>query len=100
MARLGLVLSSVRHKDSSHLRNLRCPIGFLTRLLATMLLAVLPPLAHAQTPPSPTAADQTGAQPFGSYSGGGFDRIDLTNGTVTIDYPILSYPQRGSLHLS
>jgi RHS repeat-associated protein len=64
------------------------------------LLVFASPVVNAQTAPSDTAADQTGVQPFGSFSGGGEDRIDLTNGTVTVDYPILSYPQRGSLHLS
>jgi len=101
MARRGVVLSIVRCEDSSsHFLNLRFPTFFFRLFLAAMLSALLEATAPAQTPPSPTAADQSGAQPFGSYSGGGFDRIDLTNGTVTVDYPMLSYPQRGSLHLS
>jgi len=31
------------------------------------------PVINAQTPPSDTAADQTGVQPFGSFGGGGKD---------------------------
>lgn len=55
--------------------------------------------AFAQTLPAQTADDQMGIQPFQSYHGGAIDHIGLANGTLSLDYPFLSYPQRGKLHL-
>lgn len=71
----------------------------LTVLLA-LLLCALSPRIFAQTLPPVTSADQVGTQPYGSYHGGDVDSIGLTNGTLSLDLPILSYPQRGNLHVS
>jgi RHS repeat-associated protein len=44
---------------------------------------------------------ETGLKPFGSYHGGNIDVINLSNGSLTIDLPLMSYPQRGGkLNLS
>ena len=69
-------------------------------LLAFALWAAFLATAQAQTLPPTTAADQNGFQPYGSYHGGDIDAISLTNGTIKINYPMVSYPQRGQLHLS
>ena len=71
---------------------------FLSSLLVT--IAGLAIGSQAQTLPDLNAFDQNGIQPFASYHGGDIDRIGLSNGTVAIDFPFLSYPQRGSLKLS
>lgn len=55
--------------------------------------------ADAQTLPPQTAEDQMGAQPFQSYHGGDIDHVGLANGTLSLDFPFLSYPQRGQLQL-
>jgi RHS repeat-associated protein len=39
-------------------------------------------------------------QPYQSYHGGDIDVISLTTGTLNLNVPFLSYPQRGKLHLS
>jgi len=38
---------------------------------------------------------QRGVRPFGSYNGGNIDTIDLSNGSLAVDIPLISYPQRG-----
>lgn len=57
-------------------------------------------LMHAQTLPPTTADDQMGLQPYQSYHGGDIDHVSLSNGTLNLDYPFLSYSQRGQLQLS
>jgi YD repeat-containing protein len=57
------------------------------------------PRADAQAPAPSTASDQTGVSPYQSLHGGDIDIVSLTNGTLTINTPFLSYPQRGKLKL-
>lgn len=38
---------------------------------------------------------ETGFKPFGAYHGGNIDHINLTNGGLNIDIPLISYPQQG-----
>src|SRR6266568_1050727 len=57
-------------------------------------------LLHAQTLPAATAADQMGLQLYQSYHGGDIDHINLMTGTLDLNVPFLSYPQRGSLSAS
>src|SRR3989442_3328590 len=47
---------------------------------------------------------EIGLKPFGTYHGGDTDNVSITNGNLTLDIPLFSYPQRGekltkSLHL-
>ena len=47
---------------------------------------------------------EIGLKPFGTYHGGDIDNVSITNGNLTLDIPLFSYPQRGekltkSLHL-
>jgi len=43
---------------------------------------------------------ETGIEPFKSYHGGNIDTVNLKTGGLTLDIPIISYPQRGGkLHL-
>lgn len=70
------------------------------RFCALIVLVLATSLcASGQTLPPTTADDQMGFQPFNSFHGGDIDHIGLVNGTVTLDYPFLSYSQRGKLHL-
>jgi RHS repeat-associated protein len=66
--------------------------------LRLLIFSAIP--AQAQTLPPTTAADQVGMQPYQSYNGGNFDVISLSTGTLNLNVPFLSYPQRGKLHLS
>jgi hypothetical protein len=84
-------------------KTIHCKAKFratLTLMLAAFIFGALVAGGRAQTLPPTTAADQSGVQPYGSYDGGGIDVISLTTGTIKINYPMLSYPQRGQLHLS
>jgi RHS repeat-associated protein len=38
---------------------------------------------------------EIGLKPFGSYQMGNIDTINLSNGSLGVDIPLLSYPQRG-----
>ena len=68
--------------------------------ISLLLLVCLSTIALSQNNlPTPTADDQLGEQYLGSYHGGDIDSIGLTNGTLSLKFPFLSYPQRGKLHL-
>jgi RHS repeat-associated protein len=38
---------------------------------------------------------ETGLKPFGSYHGGNIDTVNLSNGSLNITIPLMSYPQTG-----
>jgi hypothetical protein len=59
-------------------------------------LVVFTVATHAQANPN---IDQ-GFHPYGSYEGGSVDTVSLSNGALNIQIPVVSYPQRGDLHLS
>jgi YD repeat-containing protein len=59
-------------------------------LLALMALALCG-FAYGQEDPN----IEVGLKPFGTYQGGNIDRINVPNGALSIDIPIMSYPQRG-----
>src|ERR1700733_457712 len=63
-------------------------------------LGIFSSSAQAQTLPSMTSDVQQGMQPYQSYHGGDIDSVSLSTGMLNLDVPFLSYPQRGSLHLS
>jgi RHS repeat-associated protein len=56
--------------------------------------------AQAQSLPPTSSDDQMGEQAYQSYHGGDIDSVSLTSGTLSLNFPMLSYPQRGALHLS
>src|SRR6185437_9010583 len=78
---------------------LRHTIGRYFIGLCWVLIVTASPAALCQTFPV-TADDQMGIQPYQSYHGGEIDHIGLTSGTLALDYPFLSYTQRGQLGLS
>src|SRR5690348_5504884 len=41
------------------------------------------------------AAFETGTKAFGSYHGGAIDTVNLMNGNLNVDIPLISYPQKG-----
>lgn len=43
---------------------------------------------------------QSGIRPYGSFSGSNFDRIDLLNGNLHLEIPVLEVPQRGGRTLT
>jgi RHS repeat-associated protein len=43
---------------------------------------------------------EQGIKPYGSYHGGDIDSVSMVNGSLTLNIPIISYPQRGGkLHM-
>jgi RHS repeat-associated protein len=74
--------------------------SFCYTVLLTLLLSALSARFHAQTLPPTMADDQAGEQAYTSYHGGDIDSIGLSNGTLSLNLPFLSYPQRGKLHVS
>ena len=65
-------------------------VVFLPIYVLTLLL--IP--ANAQI--SASEADM-GIQPYQSYHGGAIDNISLATGSISLDFPFLSYPQRGKI---
>ncbi len=77
----------------SSLKSTTVCLVFLSALLLSTRLA-------AQSLPNDTAMDDLGVTPYASYHGGDIDNISMTNGTVSLNLPLLSYPQRGKLGVS
>jgi hypothetical protein len=75
------------------------PSCSLSSILLILLLSAFLPRLHAQTLPPTTSDDQMGDQAYQSYHGGDIDSVSLTNGTLSLNFPFLSYPQRGALYL-
>lgn len=42
---------------------------------------------------------EQGLKPYGSFEGGDFDSISMVNRGINLHIPLVSYPQRGNLHL-
>jgi RHS repeat-associated protein len=55
------------------------------------LLAIIAPLVRAQSDPNL----EIGLKPFGAYQMGNIDNVSLGNGSLAVDIPLISYPQRG-----
>jgi hypothetical protein len=67
-------------------------LGFLLLLLLTCAPS------HAQLDIDPTL--ERGLKPYGSFEGGNIDSVSMTNGSLNLHIPLLSYPQRGGkLHV-
>jgi YD repeat-containing protein len=43
---------------------------------------------------------QQGVKAYGTYRGGDIDTVSMTNGNLSMHIPLVSYPQRGNMHLS
>jgi RHS repeat-associated protein len=85
------------HHDSKNSRSRRIPLGFVAILLLSFGVTKS---VHAQALPATSADDQSGMQPYQSYHGGDIDSIGLSNGMLNLNFLLLTYPQRGKLHLS
>lgn len=70
----------------------RLTLRQLFRLLACLAaVGYFAGAVFAQTTPD----QEQGLKPYGAYSGGDIDTVSLTNGTLDVHIPFLSYPQRG-----
>jgi RHS repeat-associated protein len=93
------LVGPVEIKSLGHPSRMRILKVFSRVAVNFILIVVVAELAQGQMLPQPTSADQLGEQPFGSYSASDIDSVGLTNGTLSLRIPLLSYPQRGKLHL-
>ena len=66
----------------------------LWMLLGVVLAGSLPVLGQTNFD------EQQGLKPYDSWHGGDMDTVSLTNGSVMVHIPLVSFPQRGSLDLS
>jgi len=64
--------------------------SLLRFLIVASFVACLTLSANAQTPDV-----LEGLTPYGSFHGGEFDSVNLSNGNVLLRIPLLDYPQRG-----
>jgi len=74
--------------------------NFFKLLAVIFLFTAVLASARAQTLPPSGALEQTGMLPYVSYHGGDIDSVGLSNGTLSLHAPFLSYPQQGNVHLS
>jgi RHS repeat-associated protein len=63
----------------------------LVPTLFYFLFSLSAPSAHAQDDPM----FEAGVKPYGTYNQGTVDTVDLLSGNLTVDIPLMSYPQRG-----
>jgi RHS repeat-associated protein len=66
----------------------------ITGLFVFVWVATLPCIAQLVN------TDQVGIVPYGTYSGGTVDQVNMANGSLTVKIPLYSLPQRGKLALS
>jgi RHS repeat-associated protein len=62
-------------------------------LSLSLLLVFASSIRMAQAQDDPNF--ENGLKSFGSYHAGNIDHIDLSNGALNVDIPLISYPQRG-----
>jgi RHS repeat-associated protein len=65
------------------------------RLICIAVVVGLALFCSASIPAQSDPDFETGLKPFGSYHGGNIDTVNLSNGSLNIDIPLMSYPQRG-----
>jgi RHS repeat-associated protein len=63
----------------------------LSGLAVLLLIASAARPARAQNDP----AYELATQPYAAYNGGNIDKIDLFSGNLSLDIPLISYPQKG-----
>jgi RHS repeat-associated protein len=63
-----------------------------------MLVAMVVGVGSARAQDDPNF--ESGFRAFASYHGGNIDQINLFNGGLLVDIPLISYPQKGKLKLS
>ena len=71
----------------------------MIRLLRTAFLAVIPLLVAFPAKSQTTGDMAAGLTPYQSFHGGDIDSVNLSNGSVVLHIPLVSYPQRGG-HLT
>jgi RHS repeat-associated protein len=67
-----------------------------TIVLAALFLSIALAALNAQTTPDNTI----GLTPYQSFHGGDIDVVNLSNGNLILNIPIIAYPQRGTLKMS
>jgi RHS repeat-associated protein len=71
----------------------------MRRIVLCVIAAALSGTSQAQLNVDPTL--ERGLKPYGSYEGGAIDSISTVNGSLNLNIPLVSYPQRGGkLHLA
>ncbi len=60
-------------------------------IVILFVVALTPQIGRAQDNPT----FEMGLKPYGSYNGGDIDNVSLVNGSLSVDIPLISYPQRG-----
>src|ERR1700689_925384 len=67
----------------------------MNRLFRTAFLAVIPLLVAFPAKSQTTGDMAAGLTPYQSFHGGDIDSVNLSNGSVVLHIPLVSYPQRG-----
>lgn len=72
----------------------------LLQMAIFIMFGVLFPSARELALGQSLSGLEQGIKPYGSYEGGDIDSVSMVNGSLTLNIPLLSYPQRGgNLHL-
>jgi len=69
--------------------------GIVVVLSLGLLLAVTSRISFAQD----NDDIQQGIKAYGTYRGGDIDSVSMTNGNLILKIPLVSFPERGKLHL-
>lgn len=78
----------------------RSPASIRLRLLMCIWLCATVPFASHPATAQGDPTLEAGVVPYRSYQAGQFDRVDTLNGNVVLHIPLVSFPQRGRVHLS
>ena len=67
-------------------------------ILTAAVFVILEGVLSAQAPNDPVLDE--GIRPFQTYDGSTMDSVDVETGNLSLHIPVVSFPQRGALHLS
>lgn len=72
---------------------------FYAASVAILVIGILsgPSLRAQSSLPPETSDNEMGLMSSYSFAGGGIDNINLSNGNVAFNFPLVSYPQRGGV---
>ena len=77
------------HSNSASTNRVRRLIPLLAALALLFGLRATPLRAQE------SAGEEQGLKPYGTFHGGDIDQVSMVNGKLTLNIPLVSYPQRG-----
>jgi len=89
------VASPISHRLNSPKTQEKWRKSFLPAIATMGCLLTMAQLQGATAHAQDVAGLEQGLKPYGSYDGGNLDSVSMVNGGLSLQIPLVSYPQRG-----